>query len=325
MNTTFICFAVLGFLAIVLLLEGLFTLWNNKHGRTTKRMEERVRAMGASGSVSSEQLSILKGRLLSESPVLTRVLMKLPRVNSLDRYLLQSGVGWSVGRLVMTTLLAAAIGWLVGILLHAPGFLLPIAALIVGALPLWRVRRRRIKRIAQLENQLPEAADLIARALRAGHAFPASVGMVADELPNPLGGEFRLAYDEISYGVSMSDALLNMVSRVPVEDLRYFVIAVLIQREAGGNLAEILGNISGIIRERLKLLGKVRVLSAEGRLSAWILGLLPFVVLAVISLLNPGFANVFFDDPAGQQIAIVGLVMMGFGIAWMRKIVRIHV
>ncbi len=134
------------------------------------------------------------------------------------------------------------------------------------------LRRKRSKRVLQLERQLPDAADLIGRALRAGHSFPAALGMVGEELPNPLGGEFALAFDEINYGVSMNDALLNMVNRVPVDDLRYFVIAVLIQREAGGNLAEILGSISSIIRERLKLLGKVRVLSAEGRLSAWILG-----------------------------------------------------
>ncbi|CAM2141634.1 tight adherence protein B [Pararobbsia alpina] len=325
MDTTFLCFAVLGFLAVVLMLEALYLLWNNKHGRATKRVEERVRAMSASGSVSAEQLSILKGRMLSNSPWLTQVLAMMPRVNAVDRHLLQSGVGWSVGRLVSSMAFAAGIGWLIAFSLHLPGFVATAVVIVAGALPMLYVRRRRAKRILHLERQLPEAADLIARALRAGHAFPESIGMVADELPNPLGGEFRLAYDEISYGVSMNDALLNMVSRVPVDDLRYFVIAVLIQREAGGNLAEILGNISLIIRERLKLLGKIRVLSAEGRLSAWILGLLPFVVVGVLSLINPHFTDVFFDDPTGQAIALGGMVSMAFGVVWMRKIIRIHV
>ena len=132
-------------------------------------------------------------------------------------------------------------------------------------------------------------------------------------------------FDEINYGVSMNDALLNMVSRVPVEDLRYFVIAVLIQREAGGNLAEILGSISSIIRERLKLLGKVRVLSAEGRLSAWVLAVLPFALLALLTALNPGYISVFWKDPAGVQLAGVAITMMLFGILWMRKVVRIHI
>jgi tight adherence protein B len=149
--------------------------------------------------------------------------------------------------------------------------------------------------------------------------------MVGDEMPQPLGGEFKLAFDEINFGASMSDALQNMVARVPLDDLRYFVIAVLIQREAGGNLAEILGNISNIIRERLKLLGKVRVLSAEGRLSAWILCLMPFVLGGVITMINPGLMRVFWTDATGMQLASAAMTFMLFGVFWSRKIVRIHV
>jgi tight adherence protein B len=210
-------------------------------------------------------------------------------------------------------------------LLHAPALVACAMAAGFALLPFAIVRRRRGKRVAKLERQLPDAADLIASALRAGHSFPAALGMAGEELPEPLGGEFRLAFDEISYGVSMNDALLNMVSRVPVGDLRYFVIAVLIQREAGGNLAEILGNISSIIRERLKLLGKVRVLSAEGRLSAWILGVLPFAIVGLLSVLNPAFIGVFWRDPVGMKIAGIAIAMMAFGILWMRKVVRIRV
>jgi tight adherence protein B len=149
--------------------------------------------------------------------------------------------------------------------------------------------------------------------------------MVAEELPNPLGGEFRITFDEISYGVAMNDALKNMVTRVPVMDLRYFVIAVLIQREAGGNLSEILDNISQIIRERMKLLSKVKVLSAEGRLSAWILGVLPFALAGVIMLINPEFFMGLIQDSIGVKMICTSLVSMLLGIVWMRKIVRIHV
>jgi tight adherence protein B len=282
--------------------------------------------MSAGGHVSGEQMSILKQRLLSESPTFTRMLMRMPRVHRLDLYLQQSGLTWSVGRFVGYTV---ALGF-AGLVFGASAMHLPfaIALAVAGAaalLPIVYLRGKRAKRIVQLERQLPDAADLIARALRAGHSFPAALGMVGDELPNPLGGEFRIAFDEINYGVSMNDALLNLVNRVPVDDVRYFVIAVLIQREAGGNLAEILGNIAGIIRERLKLLAKVRVLSAEGRLSAWILGLLPFIVIAALSVLNPSYCKVFWEDPTGQQIAGLGLGMMFFGILWLRKTVRIHV
>jgi tight adherence protein B len=205
--------------------------------------------------------------------------------------------------------------------------LLPSLALaaLFALLPLGLVHRSRSKRIAVLERQLPEAADLISRALRAGHSFPSSLGMVGKELANPLGGEFQTTFDEISYGVSMNDALKNMVARVPVMDLRYFVIAVLIQREAGGNLSEILDNISQIIRERLKLLSKVKVLSAEGRLSAWILGVLPFALAGVIMLINPDFFMGLINDPAGLKMIGVSLVSMLLGIVWMRKVIRIHV
>ncbi|MFL9898096.1 type II secretion system F family protein [Paraburkholderia fungorum] len=325
MNSSFIGFAVLGFLAIVLLIEAVYLFWNSRHGTAVKRMDERLRALSAGGNVSKEQLSILKQRLLSDSPFVTQLLLRVPRVHALDQQLLQSGLRWSVARFAAYTLLCALAGAMLGFLMQAPALLTTVLAGVVGLLPAMILRRKRAKRVLQLERQLPDAADLIARALRAGHSFPAALGMVGEELPDPLGGEFALAFDEINYGVSMNDALLNMVNRVPVDDLRYFVIAVLIQREAGGNLAEILGSISGIIRERLKLLGKVRVLSAEGRLSAWILGVLPFAILGLLSVLNPGYINVFWNDPAGVQLAAVALTMMLFGILWMRKVVRIHV
>jgi tight adherence protein B len=311
MDTSFLSFAVLSFLAIVLFLEGAYLFWNSRHGAVVRRMDERVRALSASGSVEVRQLSILKQRLLSDSPLMTR--------------LLQAGVSWSIARFLTYMLVGAATGLAVGMMLHVPVLIACAMAVGCALLPLFIVRRRRGKRVAKLERQLPEAADLIARALRAGHSFPAALGMAGDELPDPLGGEFRLAFDEINYGVSMNDALLNMVSRVPVDDLRYFVIAVLIQREAGGNLAEILGSISGIIRERLKLLGKVRVLSAEGRLSAWILGVLPFAIVGLLSILNPVFISVFWTDPVGEKLAGVALAMMALGVLWMRKVVRIRV
>jgi tight adherence protein B len=326
MDTTLLGFSVLGFVAIVLLIESAYLFWNSRHGPVVKRMDARIRAMSAGGHVGNEQMSILKQRLLSESPGLTRVLMRVPRVHALDLYLQQSGLTWSVARFAGYTGAFGLIGLFAGVmLLHLPMLVASAVALAAAALPFACLRRKRGKRIQQLERQLPDAADLIARALRAGHSFPATLGMVGDELPQPLGGEFRIAFDEINYGVSMNDALLNLVNRVPVDDIRYFVIAVLIQREAGGNLAEILNNIGAIIRDRLKLLGKVRVLSAEGRMSAWVLGLLPFAIIAALSMLNPTYCKVFWQDPMGQKLAGIALCSMLSGIVWLRRSVRIRV
>jgi len=176
-----------------------------------------------------------------------------------------------------------------------------------------------------MEQQLPDALDLISRALKAGHALPSGLQMTGEEMADPIGGEFRIVHDEINYGVAVPTALMNLATRVPSTDMRYFVIAVLIQRETGGNLTELLRNISTLIRERLKLLGKVRVLSAEGRMSAWILGALPFVVGGVINVINPKFMSVLWTDPMGLKMIYGALVMMTLGALWMRKIIRIRV
>jgi tight adherence protein B len=325
MNRLFLGFAVLLFFAVVLVIEAAYVWWNSHHGPVVKRLDQRIRAMSAGGQIGAGPMSILKARMLSDSPSLTQWLLKIPRVHSLDRLLIQSGRDWSVARFLTYTLALPGVGTVIALFFGLPTLLTLALTVLLALLPLGLVHRSRSKRIALLEQQLPEAADLISRALRAGHSFPSALGMVAEELANPLGGEFRITFDEISYGVSMNDALKNMVARVPVMDLRYFVIAVLIQREAGGNLSEILDNISQIIRERMKLLSKVRVLSAEGRLSAWILGVLPFALAGVIMLINPGFFMGLLNDSAGVKMIGASLVSMFLGIIWMRKIIRIHV
>ena len=149
--------------------------------------------------------------------------------------------------------------------------------------------------------------------------------IVGNELPEPLAGEFRIAREEINYGVPMNEALQGLAARIPLTDLRYLVIAVLIQRDSGGNLAEILGNISGIIRARLKLVAQVRVLSAEGRMSAWILGLLPFGVMGVMALSSPAYISMLWTDPSGVRMLWYGLGMIVFGVLWLRQTIRIRV
>ena len=200
-----------------------------------------------------------------------------------------------------------------------------LASMAMGALPLLYVRRARTRRLNKIEQQLPDAIDLIGRAIRAGHAFTNALQMAGDELPQPIGGEFRILFDEVNYGTAMNDALLNLANRIPSLDLKYVVIAVLIHRESGGNLAEMLDNLSSIIRARLKLLGAIRVLSAEGRLSAWVLGLLPFGTAFMLHLVNPGFMSLLWTDPAGNTMLYIMAVLMLFGFLWMRKIIRIRV
>jgi len=316
-------FVVLGFLAVVLFLEGAYLAWNAYRGPEAKRIERRLRAMSASGDGKGS--SLLKQRMLAQTPAVDRMLLQIPRIHQLDRLLLQSGRQLTVAGLLGLTLLATVAGLVLAMLIGLPIFAVIIIGVAAGGLPLFFVLSAKRKRMLLIEQQLPDALDLMARAMLAGHAFQSGLKMVGEEVPEPVAGEFRIVFDEINYGIPMQDALTNLATRVPSTDLRYFVISVLIQRETGGNLAELLGNISALIRARMKLLGAVRVLSAEGRLSAWILTILPFALAGVISLVNREFLSVLWTDPVGPKIVGGALVIMILGIFWMRRVINIRV
>jgi len=327
MDPIFYTFVISLFFAVVLAVAGLYQWWNSRHGPAARRLEQRIQALSAGAQVKGERLTILKERMLSGSKPLEALMMRVPRAQMLDRIILQSGLSLTVGRLAAQSVFAGVIIAAVASLvpLAVPVLLTALLCITAFALPTLRVLRRRQKRMRVLERQLPEAADMISRALRAGHSFSSAIGMLGNEFAEPMSGEFRIVSDEINYGVTLNEALMNLATRVPVHDLRYFVIAVLIQRETGGNLAEILDSIASLVRERMRLFDKVRVLSAEGRMSAWVLGLLPFVAAGAMQLLNPSFLEVLWQDPAGLKVIGMNLTSMVFGFLWMRRIVRIRV
>ncbi|HYD77923.1 type II secretion system F family protein [Ramlibacter sp.] len=324
-GNNFLIFSVLVFVSVLLLVEGAVSMWRAHKGPEASRLKRRLQALAAT-SDRSEQTRILKQRLLSETPGLERFLQRLPRLQQLDRHLLQSGLKWTVSGLLLGSLVLAMAGW-AGMSEIAPQsrLLAAMAALAGAAAPLAYVSWRRARRLRHMERQLPEVLDLITRALRAGHAFTSALSMAGTEMPEPIGGEFRTVHDEINFGVSLQQALTHLSERVPLTDLRYFVVAVLIQRDSGGNLTEILTNLSRLLRERAKLMAKIRVLSAEGRLSAWILGLMPFALAGVMNLVNPEFMSLLWTDPIGIAMIQYMLVLMAIGALIMRKIVRIRV
>ena len=323
MEYSYYLFVVLGFLAIFLFFEGIYSAWNAYKGPEARRIERRLQAL--STGVSSSSNKLIKQRLLAESPLMQRLLLSIPRVQQLDRVLLQSGLQLNVAGFIGLILLSALIAMVLATLLALPFFTLAAVTVFGAALPWMYVKRATIKRKEAIEEQLPDALDLMARAMLAGHAFPSALKMVGDEMPEPISGEFRIAFDEINYGISVQDALNNLIDRVNSTDMSYFVISVLLQRETGGNLAELLGNLSRLIRERLKLIGAVRVLSAEGRLSAKILTALPFVLAFVINLVNPKFLMVLWTDPAGNKLIGGAILLMLLGYYWMRRIVKIRI
>ncbi len=325
MDAVFYGFSVLLFAAVILLIEGAYLWWSGTHGGGARRIARRLRLMSGGADAAREQVSILKQRRYSSADWLDAVLQRLRLAHAIDRALLQSGLRWSVAQFIGASLGGLLLALLLLQMRPVPSLAKVVVALMFMFVPFVLMRRARAARLIKIEEQLPEAADFLARAMRAGHSFTNVLQMVGTELPEPLSGEFRAAHEEINYGVPMNEALYNLADRIPLTDLRYLVIAVVIQRESGGNLAEILGNISHIIRERLKLIAKVRVLSAEGRMSAWILGLMPFCVMLFMTLVNPKYVSLLWTDPTGIKMLWASAGMILVGALWIRRLVHIRV
>lgn len=324
MDYTFYLFILLTFLTVVLLLEGAFLMWNSYKGPEATRIERRLRTMSAGAPISAEG-NLLKERMLSDTTPAIQLLLKMPRVRQLDRFLIQSGLNLQIPTFLFLSAGFALIGFLLPQVIGLPFLVSILAGLCLAPLPLLYVQRKRQQRLQRFEEQLPDALDMMARALRAGHAFLSAMKMVGDEMSEPIAGEFRITFEEVNYGFSIQEALLNLATRVPITDLRFFVLSVLIQRETGGNLSELLNNLSTLIRGRLKLLGTVRVLSSEGKLSAWILSLLPFSLGIIINIINPSFMKILWQDPVGIMMLIATMCMMLVGFFWMRQIIKIHI
>jgi tight adherence protein B len=223
---------------------------------------------------------------------------------------------------------AAAIGGGLGLLMAVrsplPLVTVPLG-LAAGWLPIAYVRYRAQRRVAKFEEQFPEAIELMARALRAGHAMTTGLALVAEELPDPVGTEFRLVYDRQNFGMSMPDALHHFANRVPLLDARFFVTAVLTQRESGGNLAEILDNLAHVVRERFKILRQVRVHTAHGRFTGYVLLALPAALAVALMFINPEHMKLLFQEKMGQTMIMGAIVMQSVGYVWIRQIIKIEV
>ena len=322
MDLTFVLFAVMGFLAVVLGLEGAYNLWASSRSDEAKRIGSRLASLR--GETRTE-VSLERVQAQRRLPWLQDLLASNAPGERLALYVRASGLQVSAAELLLLSLVLAGIGLGLPVLVGRPPVLGAALALVLAVLPWWRVASARKRRVARFEHLFPEALDMMGRAMRAGHAFPTAVKMCGDEMAEPMGKDFRMLSDEMNYGVPTAEALQNLAQRVPLPDVSYFVVAVLIQRESGGNLAELLDSISGILRARLKLLGEVRTLSAEGRLSAIILTCLPFGVALVVNLVNPKFMSVLWTDPVGLKVVGAALLLMVLGILWMRSIIRIRV
>jgi len=242
----------------------------------------------------------------------------------LRRTVEHSGLSVTIGLVVLATVFAWLLGAAVLQLTVGLGWVSVIAGCFTAMIPYGWVKYSATKRVNLFEEQFPQAMDLIAGALRAGHAFTTAVSMVADEVQDPTGAEFRLIYDQQNYGKPLPDALKGFAHRVPLLDARFFITAVLTQREAGGNLAEVLDNLAGLIRERARVRRQVRVASAHGRVTGWVLSLMPPVLAAIMVMIAPEHMRAFIDDPIGVRMVIVAIVLQVVGTLAIRRIVNVE-
>jgi tight adherence protein B len=273
----------------------------------------------------SEELALLRDEMLSEIPALDTLLRRSTRISNLQLFLAQAGMEMRAGNLLMLCLgSAVACGLIVSVLSRSAVF--GAVAVLAGAiLPYSYVSFQRSKRFGKFEELFPEAIDTLARAVRAGHAFTTALELIANEISDPVASEFRKLFEEQKFGMPVRDALLNLTERVPLVDVKFFVTAVMLQRETGGNLAEILDNLSYMIRERFKILRQVRVHTAQGRLTMLLLMLLPPLIVAIMLVVNPAFIRPLFTDPMGHTLIVVGIILQTVGYFVIRRVIQIQV
>ena len=291
-----------------------------------RKLESRLQELSRSNDVEEETSTVLLKTLNSGPlPALDRAFGQTARGNALASWIEQSGAKLSLSAVLIIAIISGAlIAFVAGLLARAPMAIMAGFAIGFG-LPFLVLRMKRAKRLHTFEEQFPEALDLIGRALKAGHAFATGLKMVADEMPEPVGPEFRKTFDEQNFGLPLKDALENLTVRIPLLDVRFFATAVLIQRETGGNLSEILENLAHVVRERFKILRQVRVYTAHGRLTGYVLLALPAFLSIALMFINPDHMNLLFRERMGQMMLMAAIVMQTFGFLWIKKIVKIEV
>lgn len=316
---------VLIFLVVLgLTVSGIYFLVEAPAAR--KRL--RVRLAGiqqASHTPHQAETDLLRQEVLSGIPLLNRFLIDFAPTRLLTQFLDQADVKIAAGTFLLLSVTAGLAAFLPALLTRLPTYFAACFGVVGLAAPSLVVAGIRSRRFAKFMEQLPDALDLLSRAVRAGHAFTTGLELIATEMPQPVAGEFRVTYDQQNLGLPLRDALQNLATRMPLQDVRIFVTALQIQRESGGNLAEILDNLSYVIRERFKLQRQIRVYTAESRVSLYILTIAPPVVAILFALGNPEYIRPLIDDPLGQKMVATGIILQIIGYFVIRRITRMRV
>ncbi len=274
-------------------------------------------------SSGDDEQGIVREVTFSTIPAFDKFLRSNRFATGLHLLIEQCDLQWTVGRVVFTTLVFICLGAVLGNWWIAPGLLGWAPGLALGAAPYLYLLQKRKRRLRRFAEQLPEAIDLMSRGLRGGQALSATVVTVAEESEDPLRSEFRRAADEQSFGLPFRESMIDLSRRVPVPDLQFLVTAILVQKETGGNLAQILDKTSHVIRERVRVTGQMRIRTAQGRLTGWVLCGMPFAMFFGMNFIHPGYGRVLFEEPLGQTMVTYAGVLMVIGVFAIRRIVNI--
>jgi tight adherence protein B len=314
------------FLFALFLVLGAFLLATQGSDTKRARLQKRLAdALLHSSHTEDVEIILARNELMSEIPWMNRVLVNVQGALHLKRILDQADLHITPSKLVMFSVLAGMLGAMAAGVATQSVVMMIVAGIVTASLPFLYVWFKRKKRLAMFLELLPDALDLVSRALSAGHAFSEALHMVATEMPEPIAGEFQKTYEEQNLGLSLKLALENLTQRIPLLDLHMCVTAVMIQRETGGNLAEILEKVAYTIRERFRIMGDLKTLTTSSRMSAWLLCGLPIAVSLVITLMNPEYMSILWKDPRGHLLIAIALFMQLTGMLIVKKILNIKI
>jgi tight adherence protein B len=322
MTSGTLMFLGLVFAAVFLLAQAIVVPKFGDDAKARKLLRKRLAKINSSDE--HEFTSLLRAKYLRELSPFAQFLESLPGMERLAQVIEQSGHGYPGYRLLIGAAVLAVAGAFIGWLPTRDPLMSLVAAVVLGALPFVKVMMDRKKRFDLIEEKLPDAIDIVKRALRAGHPFGAALRLVSEDMEQPIAKEFSQTFSDINYGNDLRRAMLGLLSRVPSVTVMSFVTAVLVQKETGGNLAEILEQIAKVVRARFRFYRRVRTLSAEGRVSAWILVLIPFLLFGVMWVTSPGYLPVLLEHETGHKLLMVSGALTIIGILWVRRIIRVE-
>lgn len=317
-------FVIMIFVTVVLLFQGMAVPVFGESAAVRKRLKKRLGDIDLAGDEDSYQ-SLLRKKYLKKLSPIERFLENFKAMESLANLIEQSGHTILAYRLVAISVVFGIVGGYAAWAATRVPLVALFAACAAAYLPFMKLRQDRIKRMSKFEEQLPDAIDIMKRALKAGHPFTATLKLVATDMDNPIAEEFEMTFNDVSYGSDVRKAMLGLLARVPSVTVMALVTSILVQKETGGNLAEVLEQIAKVIRGRFRFQRKVKTLTAEGRMSAWVLALVPLVLFATIWISTPDYLPILIEDQRGVNMIIYGAISGIIGIAWIRRIIRIEV